>query len=134
PSCPTTTRCGSCAWPCPSTSALCWPAADPTSACGSRPVGTRHGDEGTYGGNCLYDEQPVSDTLHTYQGGSRMSTEQHKAIVRRFFEDYSHATVDELVVPDYIHHDPSLPPELQRGREAYKQVVGMFLTAFPDLK
>jgi steroid delta-isomerase-like uncharacterized protein len=63
-----------------------------------------------------------------------MSTEQHKAIVRRFFEDFSHATVDELLVPDYVHHDPSLPPELQRGREAYKQVVSLFLTAFPDLK
>ena len=63
-----------------------------------------------------------------------MSTEQHKAIVRRFFEDFSHATVDELLIPDYVHHDPSLPPELQRGREAYKQVVSLFLTAFPDLK
>ena len=36
--------------------------------------------------------------------------------------------------PQYIHHDPSLPPELQRGREAYKQVVSLFLSGFPDLK
>jgi steroid delta-isomerase-like uncharacterized protein len=63
-----------------------------------------------------------------------MSTEQNKAIVRRFFEEFNYATVDELLIPDYTHHDPSLPPELQRGRDAYKQVVGLFLTAFPDLK
>lgn len=63
-----------------------------------------------------------------------MSTEQNKAIVGRFFEDFSHSTMDDLLVPDYVHHDPSLPPELQRGRDAYKQVVSLFLTAFPDLK
>ena len=50
-----------------------------------------------------------------------MSTEPNKAIVRRFLEDYTPAVVDDLLVPNYIHHDPSLPLELQRGRDAYKQ-------------
>jgi len=63
-----------------------------------------------------------------------MSTEQNKALVHRFFEEFNLAVVDELVVPDYIHHDPGLPPDLQRGREAYKQIVTMFRTGFPDLK
>ena len=63
-----------------------------------------------------------------------MSTEQNKAIVRRFLEDYTPAVVDDLLVPNYIHHDPSLPPELQSGREAYKQINSMFRFAFPDLK
>ena len=63
-----------------------------------------------------------------------MSTEQNKAIVRRFLEDYTPAVVDDLLVPNYIHHDPSLPAELQSGREAYKQINSMFRSAFPDLK
>jgi steroid delta-isomerase-like uncharacterized protein len=63
-----------------------------------------------------------------------MSTEQNKAIVRRFLEEYTPAVVDELLVPNYIHHDPSLPPELQRGRDAYKQINNMFHAAFPDLQ
>jgi steroid delta-isomerase-like uncharacterized protein len=62
-----------------------------------------------------------------------MSTEQNKAIVRRFLEDYTSAVVDDLLVPNYIHHDPSLPPEMQRGRDAYKQINTMFRVAFPDL-
>ena len=63
-----------------------------------------------------------------------MSIEQHKAIIRRFFQEFNHAAVDELFVAEYVHHDPSLPPDLQHGREAYKQVVRLFLTGFPDLK
>ena len=31
-----------------------------------------------------------------------MSTEQNKAIVRRFLEDYTPAVVDDLLVPNYI--------------------------------
>jgi steroid delta-isomerase-like uncharacterized protein len=62
-----------------------------------------------------------------------MSTEQNKAIVRRFLEDYTPAVVDDLLVPNYIHHDPSLPPEMQHGRDAYKQINTMFHAAFPDL-
>lgn len=42
--------------------------------------------------------------------------------------------VDQLFVPDYIHHDPGLPPELQSGRDAYKQLVTVFRTGFPDIK
>jgi steroid delta-isomerase-like uncharacterized protein len=63
-----------------------------------------------------------------------MSTEENKATVRRLFEEYSLDVVDELLVPDYTHHDPNLPPEFQHGRDAYKQVVTMFLAAFPDLR
>ena len=63
-----------------------------------------------------------------------MSTEQNKAIVHRFFENFSTTTVDELFVPNYAHHDPGLPPELQHGRDAYKQLVTMFRTGFPDIK
>ncbi len=63
-----------------------------------------------------------------------MSTETNKVIVRRFFEEFSETVVDELFLATYVHHDPSLPPEMQHGRDAYKHVVAMFRAAFPDLR
>lgn len=38
-----------------------------------------------------------------------MSTEQNKALVHHFFEEFSTSVVDELFVPNYNHHDPGLP-------------------------
>src|SRR6185369_7563911 len=55
-----------------------------------------------------------SDLWNLCKEKSHMSTEQNKAIVRRFLEDYTPAVVDDLLVPNYIHHDPSLPPEMQQ--------------------
>ena len=61
-----------------------------------------------------------------------MSTEQNKAVVRRFVEgtlnamDGSH--VDELLAPDYANH------MVPGGREGFKQFFTTFRSAFPDLK
>lgn len=61
-----------------------------------------------------------------------MSTEQNKAIVRRFVEEVlsgeNAALVDELVAPDYVNH------MIPGGREAFKQLLPMLLSAYPDLK
>lgn len=61
-----------------------------------------------------------------------MSTEQQKAIIRRYHEEVWNKgnvkVVDELVAPDYIIHAP-LPTQ---NREALKQFVSMIHTAFPD--
>jgi predicted SnoaL-like aldol condensation-catalyzing enzyme len=61
-----------------------------------------------------------------------MSTEQNKAVVRRFIEQIlttkDVALVDELMAPDYVNH---LVPG---GREGFKQFVAMLGSAFPDLK
>ena len=61
-----------------------------------------------------------------------MSTEQNKAVVRRFIEEIltnqNAALVDELFAPDYVNH---LVPG---GREAFKQFFPMMRSAFPDLK
>ncbi|MCB0212489.1 MAG: ester cyclase [Anaerolineae bacterium] len=61
-----------------------------------------------------------------------MSTEQNKAVVRRFIEQVLNtkdvALVDELMAPDYVNH---LMPG---GREGFKQFVTMMPSAFPDLK
>ena len=61
-----------------------------------------------------------------------MSTEQNKAVVRRFIEgalnNLDAALVDELFAPDYVNH---LVPG---GREGFKQFFTMMRSAFPDLK
>ena len=61
-----------------------------------------------------------------------MSTEQNKAVVRRFIEEVltnqNAALVDELFAPDYVNH---LVPG---GREGFKQFFTMLSSAFPDLE
>jgi predicted SnoaL-like aldol condensation-catalyzing enzyme len=61
-----------------------------------------------------------------------MSTEQNKAVVRRFIEEIlinqNAALVDELLAPDYINH------MVPGGREGFKQFFPMVRSAAPDLK
>jgi len=61
-----------------------------------------------------------------------MSTEQNKAVVRRFLEASLNAmdshVVDELFAPDYVNH------MVPGGREGFKQFFAMIRTAYPDLK
>ncbi len=61
-----------------------------------------------------------------------MSTEQNKAIVRRFIEGtmntMNNALVDELFAPDYVNH------MMPGGREGFKQFLPMLRSAYPDLK
>ena len=65
------------------------------------------------------------------------STEQNKALVRRWFEmanSHDFSNVYEVCASDYVHHDPSLPvPEADL--ETWKQIIeGGFIKAFPDLQ
>ena len=61
-----------------------------------------------------------------------MSTEQNKAVVRRFIEgtlnNMDNDLVDELFAPNYVNH---LVPG---GREGFEQFFPMLRSAFPDLK
>jgi predicted SnoaL-like aldol condensation-catalyzing enzyme len=61
-----------------------------------------------------------------------MSTEQNKAVVRRFIEEVltkqNVALVDELLAPDYVNH------LLPGGREGFQQFFTVLSSAFPDLK
>ena len=64
-----------------------------------------------------------------------MSTEDNKAIVRRFFEEVFNrqnlAVLDELVSSDFIHHQPG---RVLRGAEFFNQVKSRdHFLAFPDL-
>lgn len=54
---------------------------------------------------------------------------------RRIFEEVwnrrNPAIIDELMAPDYIHHDVLSPEAF--GLDGYKQFAGRYLSAFPDL-
>ncbi len=62
-----------------------------------------------------------------------MSTEQNKAIVRRFTEEGWNqgnlAVFDELLAPNYVAHDPTTTVH---GPEGFKQFYAGYHTAFPD--
>jgi steroid delta-isomerase-like uncharacterized protein len=63
-----------------------------------------------------------------------MSTEQNKALVRRWIEEAINkqnlALVDELFTSDYVNH--YFPPGLPQGPEGEKIFSSGFFTAFPD--
>jgi predicted ester cyclase len=63
-----------------------------------------------------------------------MSTEDNKAIVRRFYREIDAgnlAAMDELVAEDYLNHAPTPFPGLADGREGLKQVFRIFWDATP---
>ena len=63
-----------------------------------------------------------------------MSTEENKAVVRRFFDNAgSGAGDDELIAEDIVYHGPAMLGEV-RGREAFKQILGVFRAAFPNFE
>lgn len=63
-----------------------------------------------------------------------MTTEEHKALYRRWFEEVVTEgrleLVDELLADDYVLHFPGLPGPVDR--EGHRQLVTMFRAAFPD--
>jgi steroid delta-isomerase-like uncharacterized protein len=66
-----------------------------------------------------------------------MSTEENKALARRFTEEGfstgNLALADEIVAPNFVNYDPGTPP-LPSGPEGYKQLVTAYHTAYPDLQ
>jgi steroid delta-isomerase-like uncharacterized protein len=64
-----------------------------------------------------------------------MSTEQNKAIARRFFDEVCNArkleVANELFSADHTYTDPSIPG-IPAGPEGQKQLVSTYQTAFPD--
>src|SRR5438132_12118030 len=63
-----------------------------------------------------------------------MSTEENKAVVRRLIEEGMNKkdvrVFDELLAPNYVNYNFPAPAP---GAEGFKQVIGMFQTAFPDM-
>jgi predicted ester cyclase len=65
-----------------------------------------------------------------------MSTEENKAIIRRFenaciIGDW--ATVDKLTAPNFVYHNPAYPEVQTREQFRHTVIIGL-LTAFPDLE
>jgi predicted ester cyclase len=64
-----------------------------------------------------------------------MSTEQNKALFRRFNEEFFNkgnmSLADDLLAPDFVEHE-ELPPGISRDRQGVKQVATMLRNAFPD--
>jgi steroid delta-isomerase-like uncharacterized protein len=67
-----------------------------------------------------------------------MSTEQNKTLVRRYWEEVWNngnlAAVNQLIATDFDGHPLPGEPDVGRGPAGQKQLVGMYRTAFPDLR
>ena len=77
-------------------------------------------------------EYPLS--LQHERGGVVNSTDQNKALVRRFYEEIDKgniAILDELVAEDYLDHNPSPFPTSGSGRERIQQEFKIFQAATP---
>jgi len=66
---------------------------------------------------------------------SAQSTEQHKAIVRRVYEDFTNRRqlelAPELFGPDFVDHGA---PTKRTGVEGVQETIRLFLAAFPDFQ
>ncbi|HET9921983.1 MAG TPA: ester cyclase [Ktedonobacteraceae bacterium] len=64
-----------------------------------------------------------------------MSTEENKALIRRFYEEVFNEkkleALDEFYAPDHVDH--TLPPGLPTSPDGTRQAIAMTLTALPDL-
>jgi steroid delta-isomerase-like uncharacterized protein len=64
-------------------------------------------------------------------------SENNKAVVRRLIEEVWNkgnlSLVDELLTPNYQHHDLSTP-EFGRGPESERKRATLYRNAFPDLR
>src|SRR3712207_902134 len=69
------------------------------------------------------------------QGGTSMSAEQNKALVRRFFEAHEGKAdldaLDKMLAPDFVCHARRLPGQ-QPDREGYKWSIAQYSAAFSD--
>ncbi len=65
-----------------------------------------------------------------------MSTEENKALIRRWVEEFFNQgqmdLAEELFAPDFVQRDPGTPGAY-RGPEGAKQFATMYRTGFPDV-
>ena len=64
-----------------------------------------------------------------------MSTEENKALIRRWFEQIDTGeigVVEQFIAADYVDHNPPPFPNLPPGREGAKEAFRLALIAFSD--
>jgi predicted ester cyclase len=65
-------------------------------------------------------------------------SEENKALVRRYFEEIwdkgNLELIDELFTTNFVRHGPTATEGEVRGPEAFKDLVSMYRSAFPDLR
>lgn len=66
-----------------------------------------------------------------------MSEQENRSLARRFVDEVWNAgnldVLDQIITPNYVHHDPSLQ-EFGSGIEGFKRYVDVQRKAFPDLE
>jgi predicted ester cyclase len=62
---------------------------------------------------------------------SEKNVELLRTLLGKAMNENDTSQVDALVAPSYVNHDAPVPV---RGPEGFKQLVGMFRRAFPDLQ
>jgi steroid delta-isomerase-like uncharacterized protein len=64
-------------------------------------------------------------------------SESNKQVMRQIFEEAFNSgdfdLIDDLVVEDYVDHDPNNPPDLPPGRQGLKALMAGYRAAFPDM-
>src|ERR671911_32368 len=68
-----------------------------------------------------------------WQGGTSMSAEKNKALVRRFLEAHAKGdldTLEEMLAPDFVDHN--LMPGQQPGREGYLRALTEYHAAYSE--
>ena len=63
---------------------------------------------------------------------TRDNQEKSRRIFEEVWNQKNLGLIDELVATDYVHHDVQSAD--QKGIEAYKQFVDLYLKAFPDIR
>src|ERR1043165_4659769 len=64
-----------------------------------------------------------------------MSVEENKALVRRFFDAFGRndfAGLEAVTSQDVVYH--TAPPGLSAGIEGYRELMAMYVSAFPDIQ
>jgi predicted ester cyclase len=79
----------------------------------------------------------LGEAYYIQQEKGSMSTEENKAVVRRFMEgsfgEGKPELVDELLDPDFVRYDPYIEAGEVRGAQTVKENIVWFHNAFPDL-
>jgi predicted ester cyclase len=104
-----------------------------------RPAGGREnaGDAGNGLNEPIVEKNDDNGYIHSIhvkkiKGGTPMSLEENKALIRRVYELFNRRELDkylEVFAPEYVEHYPSVDMSLERAMEAGK----MFIVAFPDV-